>query len=132
MKDNDSAFPVFEEAKTHADGSACTDYMLTSPDMTLRQYAAIKLRVPRSGDPELDKWIKESRRADLAEAAMSIIVGKAIPWPDSRLENDWKEQMSQESYGIADAMLAEWEKTGTKEKVSDRDDSDDFANWEKG
>jgi hypothetical protein len=35
--------------------------------MTLRQYAAIKLKVPRSGTPWLDEMIEESRREELAD-----------------------------------------------------------------
>jgi hypothetical protein len=100
MKDDDRVFP----------NHFC---LFPSDGITLPQYAAIKLRVPRSGDPDIDTMIRESRRDDFAEKAMGIIVGKAIPWPDSRLENDWKEQMSRESYAIADAMLAEGEKVET-------------------
>lgn len=34
--------------------------------MTLRQYAAIQLRVPMSGDDELDSMIREARRLDMS------------------------------------------------------------------
>ena len=40
------------------------------PGMTLRQYAAIKLRVPNSGDAWLDEMIQESLRDELAARAM--------------------------------------------------------------
>jgi len=39
--------------------------------MTLRQYAAIKLRVPQSGTDWLDEMIVESRRQDLFAAVSS-------------------------------------------------------------
>lgn len=38
--------------------------------MTLREYAAIKLKVPDSGTPWLDEMIEKSRRDDLAARAM--------------------------------------------------------------
>ena len=38
--------------------------------MTLRQYAAIKLRVPNSGTDWLDEMIREARRDELAARAM--------------------------------------------------------------
>lgn len=38
--------------------------------LTIRQHAAITLRVPMSGDQELDAMIREARRMDMATAAM--------------------------------------------------------------
>jgi hypothetical protein len=108
MKDSDSAFPVFEEARVNSDGSPCTDYILTSPGMTLKEYAAIRLKVPRSGDPEIDAMIRESRRAEFAAAALAGICCKEN-WDDGE-ENvvaGW-------SWDLADAMLAEWEKEAGK------------------
>jgi hypothetical protein len=110
MKDTDSAFPVFEEARVSSDGSPCTDYILTSPGMTLPQYAAIKLRVPRSGDPDLDAMIRESRRADFAQEAMKLIADKCMIWPDSLIQGGWEDFLAGGSGRVADAMLAEWEK----------------------
>lgn len=40
------------------------------PGLTARQYAAIHLRVPDSGEPWLDAMIKRSRHADLVAAAL--------------------------------------------------------------
>jgi hypothetical protein len=85
--------------------------------MTLPQYAAIKLRVPRSGDPELDAWIKESRRADFAEKAMEAITYEYF-------SNEFNKGMAKAdisqiahcAYLVADAMLAEWEKEAGHEK----------------
>ena len=42
--------------------------------MTLRQYAAIKLRVPNSGTDWLDEMIRESMRNEMAAQAMAAIV----------------------------------------------------------
>jgi hypothetical protein len=96
MKDNDYAFP----------GSPG----FSQEGMTLRQYAAIKLRVPRSGDPDIDAMIQESRRADFAEAAMEIIANKCMTWPDSLIQGGWQDFLAGESGRLADAMIAEWEK----------------------
>ena len=38
--------------------------------LTLRQLAAIELRVPQSGDVELDAMIREARRLDIAQAVL--------------------------------------------------------------
>jgi hypothetical protein len=99
MNDNDQAFPVFDSARSGAD-YVCSDF-----GMTMREYAAIKLKVPRSGDAELDAWIRESRRADLAALAM----GGIAAW------NQWitkpiASQFSEQAFNLADAMLAELDK----------------------
>ncbi len=41
-----------------------------SEGLTKQEHAAIALRVPMSGDPELDAMIREARRLDAAQAAM--------------------------------------------------------------
>ena len=41
--------------------------------MTLRQYAAIKLRVPNSGTDWLDEMIRQSLRDELAKVAMNAL-----------------------------------------------------------
>jgi hypothetical protein len=91
MKDTDSAFPVVEA--TH--GGA--DYDCSDPGMTLKQYAAIRLKVPRSGDPEIDGMIRESRRMDFAKMGFD---------GDMR----YLEEEAYRAFKFADAMLAEWEK----------------------
>jgi hypothetical protein len=82
--------------------------------MTLPQYAAIKLRVPRSGDPEIDAMIRESRRADFAGQAMGLVADKCMTWPDSLIQGGWENFLAAESGRIADALLAEWEKEAGK------------------
>jgi hypothetical protein len=105
MKDVDYAFPgrpgFFQEG------------------MTLRQYAAIKLRVPRSGDPEIDAMIRESRRADFAEAAMEARLAGILAsgsWDSREIRIG---PTAKEAFAYADAMIAEWDKAKTEEKVSD-------------
>jgi uncharacterized protein (DUF4213/DUF364 family) len=105
MKDTDRAFPVFEEVRRGSDGSFCTDYMCASAGMTLPQYAAIKLRVPRSGDPDLDAMIRDSRRLDFVERALGQLAVNAT-WE----HHDDYDSAEKVAFGMADAMLAEWEK----------------------
>jgi hypothetical protein len=94
MKDNDSAFPLVG-CKHYAD----------EPGMTLAQYAAIQLRVPRSGDPELDAMIRESRRADFSERALGQLAACVIWERESEYE-----RAAKVAFGMADAMLEKWEK----------------------
>lgn len=67
--------------------------------MTLRQYAAIKLRVPNSGTDWLDEMIRESMRNELAAKAMqgSIAHSQSEEWSCSVIAED--------AYMQADAML---------------------------
>lgn len=61
------AFPVNEDA-----------LLRNLPGMTLRQYAAIKLRVPDSGTDWLDDMIRKSLRIDMASMAMQgLLAGNA-------------------------------------------------------
>jgi hypothetical protein len=102
MKDSDSAFPD----------------CMGNGGMTLCQYAAIKLKVPRSGDPDIDAMIRESRRADFMGQAMVGITAKVYKTKDYNGSFIF-EDIADEACIMASAILAEWEKTGTKEKVSD-------------
>jgi hypothetical protein len=92
MKDTDNAFP----------GSPG----FSQEGMTLPQYAAIKLRVPRSGDPQLDAWIRESRRADFMTASIGGLLSSTDHWVDA----DVAEKFAEQAAGMADAMLEIMEK----------------------
>lgn len=77
------------------------------PGMTLRAYAAIKLRVPESGIDWLDAMIQQSRLDEFA--------GKALAGLTSACDSKgvWQAafpESSGEAYKIADAMLAERER----------------------
>jgi hypothetical protein len=90
MKNNKSAFPyLYEEG------------------MTLSQYAAIHLNVPMSGDPEIDKMIRESRRLDLAGQMLEGFCSGPNEPPDPKRAAEW-------CCEAANAMLAEWEKEAGK------------------
>ena len=73
------------------------------PDWNKAQ-AAIDLRVPRSGIPELDAMIRESRRLDMATAAMQGMLSCPIQ-PQSGAD-----MYARDAYEIADALLAASEK----------------------
>lgn len=66
--------------------------------MTLRQYAAIKLKVPDSGTDWLDAMITERRRRDAAEKAMQLRFGK--PGTSSDVLKH-----AVDCYEMADAMM---------------------------
>ena len=74
--------------------------------MTMRQYAAIHLRVPNSGADWLDDMIAEAREMDSAERAMQgLIVGVERPAFDyiAKTAHDMAEEMTEaaRSKGLA-------------------------------
>jgi hypothetical protein len=73
--------------------------------LTLRQYAAIRLKVPNSGEEWLDDMIQESRRLDYAGRALTGLAG-TINWYEPK---DW-EHGATVADGLACAMLAREEK----------------------
>jgi hypothetical protein len=67
--------------------------------MTLRQYAAIKLKVPNSGIPELDAMIVQSRRDELAETVVAGVLASLQEGDDFPVAGcDW-------AYKVANALL---------------------------
>lgn len=91
------AFPVStrqlesEPGFGHQDGPSTWQY----GGMTLREYAAIKLRVPDSGTDWLDEMIRKSVRDYFAAKALINLVHRRSP-------ND----ATIEAYEYADAMLS--------------------------
>lgn len=72
--------------------------------LTPREHACILLRIPESGDAELDALIAKAQRRDVAALALQGAVAKyASTW--SKLD------LAQSSVVYADALLAELEKT---------------------
>jgi hypothetical protein len=67
--------------------------------MTLREYAAIKLKVPDSGTDWLDEMIAKSLRDEVAAKAMQGLVENA----------NWRgmpeDALAKAAYNMADAML---------------------------
>jgi hypothetical protein len=106
MKDSESAFPYSYEVAEIKDGHFCETFHFSS-GLTKKEYAAIKLKVHRSGDPEIDAMIQESRRDEFAKAAMAgILVGNST----ERYEN----VICHRAVSFSDAMLAELEKEAGK------------------
>jgi hypothetical protein len=77
--------------------------------MTLRQYAAIKLRHPASGDEWLDDMILASLRNDFA-AQVAHAHATGIAAADLGTPGKWHAEVARLAYMTADAMLAEREK----------------------
>lgn len=93
-KENGPAFPV---ARVTINGvSEVEGFEAYGPGLTAREYAAIRLKVPDSGESWLDAMIVKSRRDDLAAKAMVVLfphhVG-AIPG------------LAKNAYMVANAML---------------------------
>jgi hypothetical protein len=105
MKDSDSAFPVFADLREGVDYGCC-DYGLSR-----KEYAAIHLKVPRSVDPDIDKMIRESRRA---EFMVNTIDTAFCQYSAVGKKNPSIEEVVKTAYKIADVMLAEMEKEAGK------------------
>lgn len=71
-------------------------FLRWEPGVTLRQYAAIKLRVPESGTDWLDDMIRKSNRDYFAAAALQGLMAS---------RNFLDEYDGPYVYEIADAML---------------------------
>ncbi len=85
-------------------GPAFPTVMIDKPEggMTLRQYAAIKLKVPDSGTEWLDEMIAQSARDEFAAKAMQGICSSALLNVDVGAT-----AIANNAYEIADAMLNE-------------------------
>lgn len=76
--------------------------------MTLRQYAAIKLRVPSSGTDWLDDMIRASLRDELAKKVLPACYTEFYRGADDEdFAGDWCSRIMKASYRIADSMLQE-------------------------
>lgn len=100
MSNFDSDVPAFPCETTGTDEHG--DYRLPYQGMTLRQYAAIKLRVPNSGTDWLDEMILASLRDELAAKALQGMAGS-----HAYCERGWDQKdLVGQAYELADAMLA--------------------------
>ncbi len=77
--------------------------------MNKRQYAAIKLRVPDSGEEWLDAMIRQSLRDEFAGKAMQAIMQDwtevALKTMPTASATDRLERMGKRSYDVAEALL---------------------------
>lgn len=85
--------------------------------LTLRQHAAIAMRVPMSGDPELDAMIREARRLDAAEKVLQGIVSVLH---EGIRPTDIK-HLATDALNISSALLAA---CGPKESLRDMTEAD--------
>lgn len=82
------------------------DYIHPECGMSLRQYAAIELRVPNSGTDWLDEMIRTSLRDDLAAKAMQgMWASDSETWHCSG-SPEGLALRAKDAYAMADAMLA--------------------------
>lgn len=88
-----SAFPVSE---VNSNGETI---IYPSEGMTLRQYAAIKLRVPDSGDDWLDELIRTALRDEFAAKAMNAYIAT------NPADHITESHIATFAYSQADAML---------------------------
>ena len=91
------AFPIADPFSVTGPGNVSEALRLRN-GMTLRQYAAIKLRVPDSGTDWLDRMILKAKRDDLAAQAMQGMLA------DSEVKGSPKE-FAERAYTLASAML---------------------------
>lgn len=77
--------------------------------MSLRQYAAISLRVPDSGTDWLDDMIRQSARDEFAGKALAGLGGRKFHKGDAG--EGYAEWAASMAYEFADALLAARERT---------------------
>ncbi len=90
------AFPTLE-------GHGCNS---GQPGMTLREYAAIKLRVPDSGTDWLNDMIRKSQRNEIAARAMQAFAMDQALVGEAETAQDWYNNIVDASLATADAMIA--------------------------
>ena len=74
--------------------------------MTLRQYAAIHLKVPNSGTEWLDDMIRKAQRDDFASKAMQAVLTSPILMAAVGSKGGSATQhIAKQSYEMADAMM---------------------------
>jgi hypothetical protein len=91
MSNTNTGGPAFPH--TEANGANSGDV-----GMTLREYAAIKLKVPNSGTDWLDDMIRKSLKDDFAGTAMQASRARHSEY------KSW-DDLAKDAYEIADAML---------------------------
>lgn len=92
------------DIKATDDGPAFPHPNYLHEGMSLRQYAAIKLRVPDSGIDWLDDMIRTSMQDEFAAKAMQQIIPLCVR--DSRAEGfTYEEHVAENAFAFADSML---------------------------
>ena len=99
----DNSGPAFPKTGNYSDSQSGQYDSEDQNGMTLRQYAAIKLRVPDSGLDWLDEMITKANRDELAKAAMTGLCANQ----ESEVLRASSGKLSCMAYEMADAMLQE-------------------------
>ncbi len=104
----DQAYP-----RNETEGVGSETFHYSAPGFTAQELAAIKLKVPNSGEEWLDEMILESRRLDYAGQAMIAIVAnedavRAIT--DGASSDEGLRYLAGIAGFVADAMIAEMKK----------------------
>lgn len=100
MSLDDLAYPFIERGSDQGES--------ISLGLTKREHAAIALRIPESGDPDLDAMIRKAQRRDLA---LTLFTGKA----SVHYECCEHLAMIQETMRLVDALLAALDATNGKD-----------------
>ena len=79
------AFPTSTQVSQNNTTGETTSYQYLSDGMSLREYAAIKLKVPESGTDWLDDMIRKSLRDDMAMSVNVKDPGYAYHFADKFL-----------------------------------------------
>ena len=99
------AFPVADPFGVHRPQNV-DEAMRLAEGMTLRQYAAIKLRVPNSGTDWLDEMIVQSLRDEFAAKAMPAVYADYCESArKAGFDDGWMDGIADDAYAMADAML---------------------------
>lgn len=101
---NDSAHPTIE-TELYYDNAAGKHYphVSSTGGLTKRELAAIELRVPMSGDDQIDAMIRVANRRDAAAMAMQGLLSH-------RLGNAFPYEIADSAAAFADALIAELNK----------------------
>jgi len=104
--DGGPAFPFTPALQQRmSDGTWDQSYDSGDPGMSLRTYAAIKLRVPNSGIDWLDDMIRQAKRDEFAGTALQGVLTCEQTHPKTSQSSS--EELATCAVEIADAMLAE-------------------------
>jgi hypothetical protein len=98
MRIDYSAYPTTEE---HMNGGA---------GLSVREFAAIQLRVPDSGDEQIDAMIRKANRRDFAGHAMAgLLANPSVQSWDEKAETprELAEACALQSVIMADALIEE-------------------------
>ena len=107
MSDKNTGGPAFPRAPFEYidNGNGLEWDVREQSGMTLRQYAAIKLKVPDSGTDWLDDMITKSLQNDFAAKAMQAATSGHIGYYGHEI-NHWQvKDIASYAYEMADAML---------------------------